>query len=156
MVSTGCPNKHGNSVTNSILSFKIILRFSILIPTEKAVIRKIFVCYVYNLYVYVLTAYCCTYILYTNRVNLSSLFILLIHYRPIFTAIYCFHKINLLWLLKLGITMLNHNKDEIEFVTEFPCLLGHLICAIIAKNFICRQITYLYTNSKFILLHAMV
>ena len=52
--------------------------------------------------------------------------------------------------------MLNHNKDEIEFVTEFPCLLGHLICAIIAKNFICRQITYLYTNSKFILLHAMV
>ena len=26
-------------------------------PTEKAVIRKIFVCYVYNLFVYVLTAY---------------------------------------------------------------------------------------------------
>jgi len=27
--------------------------------------------------------------------------------------------------LKLGITMLNHNKDDIEFVTEFPCFLGH-------------------------------
>ena len=24
-------------------------------------------------------------------------------------------------LLKLGITMLIHNKDDIEFVTEFPC-----------------------------------
>ena len=30
----------------------------------------------------------------------------------------------MLWLLKLGITMLIHNKD-IEFVTEFPCFLGH-------------------------------
>ena len=28
-------------------------------------------------------------------------------------------------LLKLGIIMLIHNKDDIEFVTEFPCLLGH-------------------------------
>jgi len=27
--------------------------------------------------------------------------------------------------LKLGITMLIHNKDDIEFVTEFPCFLGH-------------------------------
>ena len=27
--------------------------------------------------------------------------------------------------LKLGITMLIHNEDDIEFVTEFPCLLGH-------------------------------
>ena len=30
-----------------------------------------------------------------------------------------------LWLLKSGITMLIHNKDAIEFVTEFPCFLGH-------------------------------
>ena len=28
-------------------------------------------------------------------------------------------------ILKTGITMLIHNKDGIEFVTEFPCLLGH-------------------------------
>ena len=27
--------------------------------------------------------------------------------------------------MKLGITMLTHNKDDIEFVTEFPCLLEH-------------------------------
>ena len=27
--------------------------------------------------------------------------------------------------LKLGITILIHNKDDIEFVTEFPCFLGH-------------------------------
>ena len=27
--------------------------------------------------------------------------------------------------MKVGITMLIHNKDDIEFVTEFPCFLGH-------------------------------
>ena len=27
--------------------------------------------------------------------------------------------------MKLVITMLIHNKDDIEFVTEFPCFLGH-------------------------------
>ena len=27
--------------------------------------------------------------------------------------------------MKLGITLLVHNKDDIEFVTEFPCFLGH-------------------------------
>ena len=27
--------------------------------------------------------------------------------------------------LKKGITMLIHNKDDIEFVTEFLCFLGH-------------------------------
>ena len=31
----------------------------------------------------------------------------------------------MLRLLKLGITMLIHNKDDIQFVTEFPCFLGH-------------------------------
>ena len=50
--------------------------------------------------------------------------------RHIFTAIYPFHEINSsrhnnIWLLKSGITMLLYNKDYIEFVTEFPCLLGH-------------------------------
>ena len=53
---TGCPNKHGNSEKNSISSFQIILWFSIVIPTEKAVICKSFVCYVHILFVYVLTA----------------------------------------------------------------------------------------------------
>jgi len=38
---------------------QIILRFSIVIPTEKAVICKSFVCYVYILFVYVLTATGC-------------------------------------------------------------------------------------------------
>ena len=27
--------------------------------------------------------------------------------------------------MKLGITMLNQTKDDIEFVTEFQCFLGH-------------------------------
>ena len=31
----------------------------------------------------------------------------------------------MLWLLNLGITMLFHNKDDVKFVTEFPCSLGH-------------------------------
>ena len=31
----------------------------------------------------------------------------------------------ILWLFKLGITMLIYNKDDIQFVTEFPCFLGH-------------------------------
>ena len=31
----------------------------------------------------------------------------------------------ILWLLKFGIAMLIRNKDDIEFVTELPCLLGH-------------------------------
>ena len=32
--------------------------------------------------------------------------------------------------MKLGITMLIHNKDDIEFVTEFPCFLGHPVYGI--------------------------
>ena len=27
--------------------------------------------------------------------------------------------------MKLGITMLIHNKDDIEFVTEFPCFFNY-------------------------------
>ena len=27
--------------------------------------------------------------------------------------------------MKSGITMLIHNKDDIEFVTKFPCFFGH-------------------------------
>ena len=70
---------------------------------------------------------------FTNRVNLSSLFILRRHYLHILTAFYPFHKsladIIILWLLKLGIKLLIHNKDDIQFVTEFPCFLGtHCRC----------------------------
>ena len=32
--------------------------------------------------------------------------------------------------MKLGITILIHNKDDIEFVPEFPCLLGHPVSEI--------------------------
>ena len=52
--------KHRNSMTNSISSFQLILWFRIVIPTEKAVICKSFVCYVHIMFVYVLTAYGCT------------------------------------------------------------------------------------------------
>ena len=30
---------------------------------------------------------------------------------------------------EIRITMLIHNKDDIEFVTEFPCFLGHPVLA---------------------------
>ena len=29
--------------------------------------------------------------------------------------------------MKVGITMLIHNKDDIEFVSELPCFLGHTV-----------------------------
>ena len=38
------------------------------------------------------------------------------------------------WLLKLGITMLIHNKDNIQFVTEFPCFLGHPVDSLCTQN----------------------
>ena len=95
---TGCPNKHGNSVTNSISSFQIILWFSIVIPTEKTVIRKIFVCFVYNLLVYVLTAYAVVLsktrkLQFTNTVNLSVFTVNISKtlYRHLYSL---FHKIN--------------------------------------------------------------
>ena len=40
----------------------------------------------------------------------------------------------MLWLLKLGITTLIHNKDDIEFVTEFPFFWGHLVDIHSIKN----------------------
>ena len=50
--------------------------------------------------------------------------------RHIFTVFYPFHKINSsrqnnIMALKLDITMLIHIKDDIQFVIEFPCFLGH-------------------------------
>ena len=36
--------------------------------------------------------------------------------------------------MKLGITMLIHNKDDIEFVTEFPCFLGHPVVSNLQSN----------------------
>ena len=47
----GCLNKHGNSVT-SMSSFQIILWFSKVRPTEKAVNCKSFVCYVHILFMF--------------------------------------------------------------------------------------------------------
>ena len=32
--------------------------------------------------------------------------------------------------------MLIHNKDDIEFVTEFSCLLGHLVSKLAVKFFL--------------------
>ena len=126
---TGCPKKHGNSVTNSISSFQIILWFSIVIPTEKAVICKSFDCYFHILFVY----YDCTrlYAVYKQiklvRLHCSSC------KDVIDTSLQSFHKINSSRhnILKLGITMLIHNKDDIQFVTEFPCFWQmHEICFI--------------------------
>ena len=40
-----------------------------------------------------------------------------------------------------GITMLIHNKDDIEFVTEFPCFLGHPVSS---KTFLSRLATVMF------------
>jgi len=40
----------------------------------------------------------------------------------------------ILWLLKLGITMLIHNKDDIEIATEFPCFLGHPVVIVLFQD----------------------
>ena len=62
-------------MTNLISSLEIILRFRIVIPNEKAVICKSFVCYVHILFVHVFTVMVVLSktrkLQYTNRVNLS-------------------------------------------------------------------------------------
>ena len=49
----------------------------------------------------------------------------------------------ILWLLKLGITMLIHSKDDIELVTEFPCFLGHPV-----ENLSSRLLTFHFNLNK--------
>ena len=51
------------------------------------------------------------------------------------------------WLSKLGITMLIHVKDDIEFVTEFPCLLGRPVEK--SEVFNSDTISFLYIIEKF-------
>ena len=70
------------------------------------------------------------YSIQTQFTKSAERFILKRDYRHIIAAIYRFHKINSadiirLWLFKSGITILILNKDDLEFVTEFSCLLGH-------------------------------
>ena len=117
--------------------FKIILCFRIVIPTEKPEIWKSFVCYVHILFVYVLTPYDRK----TRKIAVykqSKLFRLhcsssgdIIDIRHIFTVFYPFHKINssrhnnIMAFEIRYYTLLIHNKDDIQFVIEFPCFLGH-------------------------------
>ena len=56
----------------------------------------------------------------------------------------------LLWLLKLGITMLIHNKDDIQFVTEFSCFLGHLVSSSLCNLIIFKRgfCTTIYKQNK--------
>ena len=41
--------------------------------------------------------------------------------------------------MKLGITVLIHNKDDIQFVTEFPCFLGHPVTRLHSQGAINRD-----------------
>ena len=45
--------------------------------------------------------------------------------------------------MKLGITMLIHNKEYIEFVTEFPCFLGHPVRGSFRLPYVFIQYPYL-------------
>ena len=95
-------------------------------PTEKAeVIRRIFVCYVYNLFVYVLTAQGCTY----SKQNTVNMSVCIVH----------FHRKKLkdiirIWLLKSGITIIMLCKDDLElghpvpfFIFESPPIESELL-----------------------------
>ena len=45
--------------------------------------------------------------------------------------------------MKSGITMLMYNKDDIEFVTEFPCFLGHPVSDVLTYCFLlCKYNTH--------------
>ena len=74
-ITTRCSNKHRNSVTNSISSFQIILWFSMVIPTEKAVICKsLSAMFKFCLLMFWLNTIVLSKtkkLQYTNRVNLS-------------------------------------------------------------------------------------
>ena len=103
-----------------------------MIPTEKAIICMSFVCYVHILFMFwlhIVVLRKTRKLQYTNRVNLS---VFTVHLTDTFLQSFTlFIKYTLadiiiiLWLLKLGITMIIHNKDDIQFVTEFPYFLGH-------------------------------
>ena len=41
--------------------------------------------------------------------------------------------------MKLGITMLTHKKDDIQFFTEFPCLLGNPVFEMLLPKSCCRE-----------------
>ena len=53
--------------------------------------------------------------------------------------------------MKLGITKLIHNKDYIEFVTEFPCFLGHPVWSQVVQCKLkktlrpCAKLPFLFT-----------
>ena len=94
-----------------------------MIPTETAVICKIFVCHLYNLFVYVWFD-CIVHIRklkYTNRVNFSVLTVLLAEMTHFTVLKKSSSRHNNIMSFESGITLLILNKDDIEFVTEFPC-----------------------------------
>ena len=131
---TGCPKKHGNSVTNWISS---LLWISIVIPNFKS----------HNIIMYAR-------VYFMKRVkDCKDVFIMSpedeqwrrTSFVCLYTAIFNFTKYNRMQsklkqiVNKADVTLTdysflsryhytkskNYLKDDIEFVTEFPCLLGH-------------------------------
>ena len=45
--------------------------------------------------------------------------------------------------------MLIHNKDDIEFVTEFPCFLGHPVALIFLWSLYCKSMQYTLKAGRF-------
>ena len=52
--------------------------------------------------------------------------------------------------MKLGITMLIHNKDDIKFVTEFPCFLGHPVVERNEEMHENHAVLFLYIFKQFV------
>ena len=60
--------------------------------------------------------------------------------------------------MKLGITMLIHSKDDIQFVTEFPCFLGHPVLIFGFTTTLIFRIgmhTQCYASSRFVIKSIM-
>ena len=134
--STGCSNKQGNSVTNSISSLLWIitgipdfLRLSIIMSARVYFMKTVngykdvsimslqdeqwrrtsLLCFVYCNFLVLLSTTVCSQNTNKHIVNIAD-------------------KNLTITAFSVGITILNQRiiwKDDIEVVTEFPCFLGH-------------------------------
>ena len=136
-LGTGCPKKHGNSETNSISSL-LWIRIVIsdiyngstrwLVKTDK------------------FTLVCILQFSYFTKYNRMQLKHKQTNCKTKQT------KLLQITAFSVGINILNQRiifKDDIEFVTEFPCLMGHPVCrAVFFLMFFISKGRYAYVQSR--------
>ena len=137
-LATGCPKKHGNSVTNSISSF---LWISIVIPNFKShnIIMSATVYFmqrcVYNVSArWTVKTDKFTRFLYCNFLVLLITTICSQNKNKQIVNISDKNLTDYSFLSRYHFTKSkNYLKDDIEFVIEFPYLLGHPVCTLLAR-----------------------